>query len=126
MNSYRIRTSSMLGSHWSATSPSTCTRWIECCGNSDSYNRFRWHLRCSMMSTKSTYGDWVLWQTIFALGREEALANPCRKGMMWSFKSKDKGWREGPINSAHAITGLNGASDGAHTTAPSDYARCVS
>ncbi|MBA0755031.1 hypothetical protein Gogos_021823 [Gossypium gossypioides] len=35
--------------------PWRCTRRIECCGNLDFDNRFPWHLRCSMMSTKSTY-----------------------------------------------------------------------
>ncbi|MFQ6636742.1 hypothetical protein Gotur_013905, partial [Gossypium turneri] len=67
-----------------------------------------------------------LWQAIFALGRGKPLANPCRKRTTGPFKSKDKGWRDGPINSAHAITSPNGASDDAHTTAPSDYAKCVS
>ncbi|KAG8485329.1 hypothetical protein CXB51_021847 [Gossypium anomalum] len=62
------------------------------------------------------------WKTIFALGKEEALANPCRKGMTWPFKSKKNGWQGEPINSTHAITGLNGVSDDAHTTTPSDYA----
>ncbi|MFQ6640509.1 hypothetical protein Gotur_015812 [Gossypium turneri] len=38
---------------------SRCTRWIECCGNSDFKNRFSWHLRCSMKSTKLTYGDQI-------------------------------------------------------------------
>ncbi|MBA0874984.1 hypothetical protein Goshw_024847 [Gossypium schwendimanii] len=36
---------------------SRCTRRIECCDNLDYDNRFSWHLRCSMMSTKLTYGN---------------------------------------------------------------------
>ncbi|KAG8492868.1 hypothetical protein CXB51_010187 [Gossypium anomalum] len=139
----RIQTFGTLGFHWSATLLSRYTRWIECCGNSDSDNRFSWHLRCSMMSTKSTYDDRIrigrsstqniskcgkidLWQAIFALERGEASANPCRKGTTGPFKSKDKRWRGGPINNAHAITGPNGANDDAHTITLSDYARCVS
>ncbi|MFQ6650393.1 hypothetical protein Gotur_022119 [Gossypium turneri] len=31
-----------------------------------------------------------------------------------------------PINSTHTITRPNASSDDAHTTSPSDYARCVS
>ncbi|MBA0810420.1 hypothetical protein Gohar_002419 [Gossypium harknessii] len=54
MNSYSIRTSGKLGFHWSATLPSRCTRRIEYCDNLDFDNRFSWHLRSSMMSTKST------------------------------------------------------------------------
>ncbi|MBA0665711.1 hypothetical protein Goklo_002195 [Gossypium klotzschianum] len=46
----------MLRSHWSTMLLSRCTRWIECCGNLDFDNRFPRHLRCSMMSTKLTYG----------------------------------------------------------------------
>ncbi|KAG8479159.1 hypothetical protein CXB51_029042 [Gossypium anomalum] len=37
--------------------PLRCTRRIECCSNSDSENRFSWHLKCLMMSTKLTYDD---------------------------------------------------------------------
>ncbi|MBA0780326.1 hypothetical protein Gotri_004440 [Gossypium trilobum] len=44
-------------SHWSTMLLSRCTRRIECCGNLDSDNRFPWHLMCSMMSTKLTYGN---------------------------------------------------------------------
>ncbi|MBA0877442.1 hypothetical protein Goshw_004816 [Gossypium schwendimanii] len=38
---------------------SRCTRQIECYGNLDSDNRLLWHLKCSMMSTKSTYGNQI-------------------------------------------------------------------
>ncbi|KAG8479035.1 hypothetical protein CXB51_029933 [Gossypium anomalum] len=51
-----IQTSGMLGSHWSTTLLSRCTRQIECCDNSNFDNRFPWHLMCLMKSTKSTYG----------------------------------------------------------------------
>ncbi|MBA0780328.1 hypothetical protein Gotri_004440 [Gossypium trilobum] len=57
MNSFKIRTFNMLRSHWSTMLLSRCTRRIECCGNLDSDNRFPWHLMCSMMSTKLTYGN---------------------------------------------------------------------
>ncbi|MBA0629125.1 hypothetical protein Godav_023726 [Gossypium davidsonii] len=57
MNSFKIRTFGILRSHWSTMLLSRCTRRIECCGNLDSDNRFPWHLRCSMMSTKLTYGN---------------------------------------------------------------------
>ncbi|MFQ6646378.1 hypothetical protein Gotur_018866 [Gossypium turneri] len=56
MNFFAIRTFGMLRSHWSTMVVSRCTRRIECCGNLNSDNRFSRHLRCSMMSTKSTYG----------------------------------------------------------------------
>ncbi|MBA0844737.1 hypothetical protein Goarm_023020 [Gossypium armourianum] len=46
--------------------------------------------------------------------------------MIGPFKSKGKGWRGGPINNVHAITGRNEASDDSYTTAPAGYARCVS
>ncbi|MBA0628417.1 hypothetical protein Godav_023142, partial [Gossypium davidsonii] len=65
-------------------------------------------------------------QAIFPLRRGELLANPCRKGMTGPFKSKKNRWKGGPINSAHAITSFNGASDDAHTIAPLDFTRCVS
>ncbi|MBA0788927.1 hypothetical protein Gotri_025908 [Gossypium trilobum] len=35
------------------------TRRIECCGNLDFDNRFSWHLRCLMMSTKLTYSNQI-------------------------------------------------------------------
>ncbi|MBA0610504.1 hypothetical protein Godav_011346 [Gossypium davidsonii] len=56
MNSFKIRTFGMLRSHLSTMLLSRCTRRIECCDNLDSDNRFLRHLRCSMMSTKFTYG----------------------------------------------------------------------
>ncbi|MBA0769620.1 hypothetical protein Gotri_018330 [Gossypium trilobum] len=37
--------------------PWRCIRRIECYDNLDFDNRFLWHLRSSMMSTKSTYGN---------------------------------------------------------------------
>ncbi|MBA0776241.1 hypothetical protein Gotri_011260 [Gossypium trilobum] len=55
MNSFKIQTFGMLRSHWSTMLLSRCTRWIECCDNLDSDNRFLNHLRCSIKSTKSTY-----------------------------------------------------------------------
>ncbi|MFQ6633848.1 hypothetical protein Gotur_012392 [Gossypium turneri] len=42
-------------SNWSTMLLSRYTRLIECCSNLDSNNRFSRHLRCLMMSTKSTY-----------------------------------------------------------------------
>ncbi|MBA0706411.1 hypothetical protein Golax_018521 [Gossypium laxum] len=59
MNSFKIRTFGMLRSHWPTMLLSRCTRRIECCGNLDSNNRFSLHLRCSMMSTKSTYDNQI-------------------------------------------------------------------
>ncbi|KAG8501017.1 hypothetical protein CXB51_003085 [Gossypium anomalum] len=44
-------------SHWSTMLLLRCTKQIECCSNLDSDNRFSRHLRCLMMSTKSTYGN---------------------------------------------------------------------
>ncbi|MBA0868086.1 hypothetical protein Goshw_008615 [Gossypium schwendimanii] len=67
-----------------------------------------------------------LWQAIFTIGRAEVSPIPCRKGMTGPFKSNDKGWRGGPINSTYAIIDPNRSSNYAHTTTPSDYARCVS
>ncbi|MBA0664882.1 hypothetical protein Goklo_004825 [Gossypium klotzschianum] len=57
MNSFKIQTFGMLRSHWSTMLLSRCIRWIECYDNLDFNNRFLWHLRCSMISTKSTYGN---------------------------------------------------------------------
>ncbi|MFQ6660071.1 hypothetical protein Gotur_028700 [Gossypium turneri] len=57
MNSFKIQTFGMLRSYWSTMLLSRCTRWIECCDNLDSDNRFSWHLRCSMISTKLTYSN---------------------------------------------------------------------
>ncbi|MBA0775617.1 hypothetical protein Gotri_010736 [Gossypium trilobum] len=37
--------------------PWRCNRRIECCSNLNFDNRFLWHLRCSMMSTKLTYSN---------------------------------------------------------------------
>ncbi|MBA0619981.1 hypothetical protein Godav_005764 [Gossypium davidsonii] len=56
MNSFKIRTFAMLRSHWSTMLLSRCTRRIECYGNLDSDNQFPSHLRCSIKSTKLTYG----------------------------------------------------------------------
>ncbi|MBA0761297.1 hypothetical protein Gotri_023968 [Gossypium trilobum] len=38
---------------------SRCTRRIECCNNLDFENRFLKHLRCSIKSTKLTYGKQI-------------------------------------------------------------------
>ncbi|KAG8488693.1 hypothetical protein CXB51_016652 [Gossypium anomalum] len=66
------------------------------------------------------------WQTIFIVGRGEETTNSCPKGTKGPFKSKKKGRRCRPINSAHTITGPNSSTDNTHITAFSDYARCVS
>ncbi|MBA0876437.1 hypothetical protein Goshw_028623 [Gossypium schwendimanii] len=52
----------MLGtrkSRWSAMRPWRCTSQTECYGNLDVDNRFPWHLRCLMITTKSTYGNCI-------------------------------------------------------------------
>ncbi|MBA0766769.1 hypothetical protein Gotri_015780 [Gossypium trilobum] len=56
MNSFKIRTFGILRFHWSTMLLLRCTRRIECCEKLDSDNQFPRHLRCSMMSTKLTYG----------------------------------------------------------------------
>ncbi|MBA0879646.1 hypothetical protein Goshw_020609 [Gossypium schwendimanii] len=53
---------------------SRCTRRIECCGNLDSTNRFLRYLRCSIKSTKLTYGkririDWYFSRNISKFGK---------------------------------------------------------
>ncbi|MBA0814740.1 hypothetical protein Gohar_020547 [Gossypium harknessii] len=112
MDSYRIRTSGTLRSHWSTRLPSRCTR-----------HRVLRQFRFQQLIPVAPED---LWQAIFALERAETSVIPCRKGTTKPFKSKDNGWRGRPINRAHAITDPNGASDDAHTTAPSNYARCMS
>ncbi|MBA0878275.1 hypothetical protein Goshw_000065 [Gossypium schwendimanii] len=53
---------------------SRCTRRIECYDNLDSDNRFSRHLRCSIKSTKLTYGkririDWYFYRNISKFGK---------------------------------------------------------
>ncbi|KAK5833652.1 hypothetical protein PVK06_017505 [Gossypium arboreum] len=66
------------------------------------------------------------WQAIFIVGREEATTNSCPKGTTGPFKSKKKGRRCRPINSANTITRPNGSTDDTYITVFSDYVRCVS
>lgn len=53
----KIRAVILDKSYWSTMLSWRCTRRIECCDNLDFDNRFSWHLRYSMISTKSTYSN---------------------------------------------------------------------
>ncbi|MBA0636431.1 hypothetical protein Godav_029104, partial [Gossypium davidsonii] len=57
MSTSKIRTLVKRKYYWSTMRPWRCTSQTEYYGNLDIDNRFPWHLRCLMISTKSTYEE---------------------------------------------------------------------
>ncbi|KAG8479496.1 hypothetical protein CXB51_029297 [Gossypium anomalum] len=84
-----------------------------------------WHVKVPLVNYATLemhQSDRDPWQTIFIVGRGEATTNSCPKGITGPFKSKKKGRRHRPINSAHTITRPNSSTDDTLIIAFLDYA----
>ncbi|KAK5845678.1 hypothetical protein PVK06_001886 [Gossypium arboreum] len=85
-----------------------------------------WHVKVPLVNdviVEMHQSDRDLRQAIFTIERGEATTNSCPKGMAGPFKSKKKGRRRKPINSAHTINRPNSSTGDTHIIAFSDYAR---